>query len=58
MEQSGAELFMFSTVFPHPEGGRKPLHMTDEALADSSEDDRSRFFNENMHELLHWARTA
>ena len=25
IEQAGAELFLFSTDFPHPEGGRDPL---------------------------------
>ena len=55
MEQSGAELFMFSTDFPHPEGGRDPLQKFDEALAGSSEEDRARFFYDNMHELLHGA---
>ncbi len=58
IEQSGAELFMFSTDFPHPEGGRDPLQKFDDALARSSEEDRSKFFYDNMDELLHGARTA
>ena len=58
IEQSGAELFMFSTDFPHPEGGRDPLRKFDDALAGSSEEVRSKFFYENMHELLSGARTA
>lgn len=53
IEQSGAELFMFSTDFPHPEGGRDPLQKFEDALAGSSETDRSKFFYDNMHELLH-----
>jgi predicted TIM-barrel fold metal-dependent hydrolase len=53
IEQSGAELFMFSTDFPHPEGGRDPLQKFDEALARSSEEDHSRFYYDNMYELLH-----
>ncbi len=55
IEQSGAELFMFSTDYPHPEGGKDPLKKFDEALAGSSEDHRSKFFFDNMHELLHGA---
>jgi predicted TIM-barrel fold metal-dependent hydrolase len=58
MEQSGAELFMFSTDFPHPEGGKDPLQKFDEALAGSSEEDRSRFYFDNMHELLHGTSTV
>jgi predicted TIM-barrel fold metal-dependent hydrolase len=53
IEQSGPELFMFSTDYPHPEGGKDPLQKFDEALVGSSADDRSRFFFDNMYELLH-----
>jgi uncharacterized protein len=58
IEQSGAELFMFSTDFPHPEGGRDPLQKFDDALAGSSEEDRSRFFYDNMYELVHGTHAA
>jgi hypothetical protein len=34
------------------------LQKFDEALAGSSEGDRSKFFYDNMHELLHGARPA
>lgn len=53
IEQAGAELFMFSTDYPHPEGGRDPLQKFDEALDGSSASDRSKFFFDNMNELLH-----
>ena len=55
MEQAGAELFMFSTDFPHPEGGKDPLSKFDDALAGSSAADRSKFYYDNMHELLYGA---
>jgi predicted TIM-barrel fold metal-dependent hydrolase len=58
IEQSGAELFMFSTDFPHPEGGRDPLQKFEDVLADSSQGDRSRFFHDNMYELLHGTSAA
>ena len=58
IEQSGAELFMFSTDFPHPEGGRDPLQKFDDALADCSEVDRSKFFYDNMLELVHGTHAA
>ena len=32
IEQAGAELFLFSTDFPHPEGGRDPLKRFKNAL--------------------------
>jgi len=52
MEQAGAELFMFSTDYPHPEGGRDPLAKFEETLTGVSESDRQRFFAGNMAELL------
>ena len=58
IEQCGAELFMFSTDFPHPEGGRDPLQKFDDALAGCSEEDRSMFFYDNMFELVHGTHAA
>ena len=55
MEQAGAELFMFSTDFPHPEGGKDPLAKFDQSLAGSSAADRAKFYYDNMHELLYGA---
>jgi len=52
IEQAGAELFMFSTDYPHPEGGRDPIAKFDAELRHTSDDDRSRFFEGNMAELL------
>ena len=58
IEQTGSELFMFSTDYPHPEGGKDPLQKFDDALAGSSDEVRSKFFYDNMNELLHGARVA
>jgi predicted TIM-barrel fold metal-dependent hydrolase len=52
MEQAGADLFMFSTDFPHPEGGRDPLSKFEEELGHVNPEDRHRFFYGNMAELL------
>ena len=54
IEQAGADLFMFSTDYPHPEGGRDPLAKFEESLAVSavSEADKDRFYAGNMAELL------
>src|SRR5579863_8817640 len=53
IDQAGAELFMFSTDYPHPEGGRDPLQKFEEELVGSSAEHQSRFFYDNMRELLH-----
>jgi predicted TIM-barrel fold metal-dependent hydrolase len=52
IEQAGGELFMFSSDYPHPEGGRDPLAKFEEALTDTSPDDQTRFYSGNMIELL------
>jgi predicted TIM-barrel fold metal-dependent hydrolase len=52
IESAGAELFMFSTDFPHPEGGKDPLAKFEDALGGLSDDDRDRFYYRNMAELI------
>ncbi len=52
IEQAGAELFMFNTDFPHPEGGRDPLGKFEAALGDVGEDTRERFFAGNFREMM------
>jgi predicted TIM-barrel fold metal-dependent hydrolase len=52
IESAGAELFMFSTDFPHPEGGKDPLAKFEDALGGLSDDDRDRFYFRNMAELI------
>ena len=52
IEQAGSELFMFSTDYPHPEGGRDPLAKFEATLVTTSEDDQARFYSRNMAELL------
>lgn len=57
IEQAGPDLFMFSTDYPHPEGGRDPLAKFEEAMPGVSEDARHRFYYQNMADLLGPART-
>jgi predicted TIM-barrel fold metal-dependent hydrolase len=52
IEQAGADLFLFSTDFPHPEGGRDPLKRFATALADIDENAKDRFYARNFVELL------
>jgi predicted TIM-barrel fold metal-dependent hydrolase len=52
IEQAGAELFMFSTDYPHPEGGRDPLAKFEEAIEGVGPADQDRFYRANMAELL------
>ena len=52
VEQEGADLFMFSTDYPHPEGGRRPFEIFGDAVAGFDEATRERFFWRNGAELL------
>jgi predicted TIM-barrel fold metal-dependent hydrolase len=52
IEQCGSELFMFSTDYPHPEGGRRPFEAFGDAVSEFGEADRERFFWRNGAELL------
>jgi predicted TIM-barrel fold metal-dependent hydrolase len=56
IEQAGPELFMFSTDYPHPEGGRDPLAKFEATLVETSEPDQARFYAGNMDELLTGSR--
>ncbi len=47
VEQCGSELFMFSTDYPHPEGGRKPFEKFHDAMAGFDDEARDRFFWRN-----------
>ena len=53
MGAAGEELFMFSTDFPHPEGGKDPRAKFEETLTDAGEEAKDRFYYANMAELLH-----
>ena len=52
IEQAGAELFMFSTDYPHPEGGKDPLGKFEAELTSRSETEKDRFYYANMSQLL------
>jgi predicted TIM-barrel fold metal-dependent hydrolase len=58
IEQAGPELFMFSTDYPHPEGGRDPLAKFADTLTAVGEDDQARFYHDNMAEMLGRSPTA
>jgi predicted TIM-barrel fold metal-dependent hydrolase len=52
LEQCGPELFMFSTDYPHPEGGRRPFEVFADAVAGFDQLSRDRFFWRNGAELF------
>ncbi|MCK4177900.1 amidohydrolase family protein [Aciditerrimonas ferrireducens] len=52
IEQAGAELFLFSSDFPHPEGGRDPIGKFLATMEGVGPEARERFFVGNFRELL------
>jgi predicted TIM-barrel fold metal-dependent hydrolase len=52
VEQCGPELFMFSTDYPHPEGGRHPFEIFGDAMSGFDDTARDRFFWRNGAELF------
>jgi predicted TIM-barrel fold metal-dependent hydrolase len=56
--QTGPEVCMFSSDYPHVEGGRKPLERFEASLGDASEDVRRRFYCDNFLDLMGAAAAA
>lgn len=52
IEQSGPEVCMFSTDYPHVEGGRNPLHRFQSAMQGIPKASRVRFFRKNFESLM------
>jgi predicted TIM-barrel fold metal-dependent hydrolase len=52
IEQGCADLLMFSSDYPHPEGGRNPLKRFEESMVGVSERDRDKFYSGNFADLM------
>jgi predicted TIM-barrel fold metal-dependent hydrolase len=52
VEQAGAETVLFSTDFPHVEGGRRPMERFEASLGDASEAVRQAFYCDNFIDLM------
>jgi predicted TIM-barrel fold metal-dependent hydrolase len=52
IEHGGSELFLFSSDYPHPEGGRDPLARFEMSLADTPEPDKERFYAGNFADMM------
>ncbi len=50
--QAGPDLVLFSSDYPHVEGGRKPLERFEASLGDASEDVRRQFYTDNFLFLM------
>jgi hypothetical protein len=52
VDQAGAEVALFSSDYPHVEGGRRPVEHFEQSLGDRSDEVRQRFFCDNFVELM------
>ena len=52
IEQSGPDICMFSSDYPHVEGGRKPLERFEASLGEAPDAVRDKFYKENFLDLM------
>ena len=56
IDQSNDDLYLFSTDYPHVEGGRNPIGRFEGALGERSEAVRDKFYAENFLRIFPSAR--
>ncbi len=52
IRQSNADLYLFSSDYPHAEGGRNPLGRFGRTLAETADADRQKFYSENFKRVF------
>jgi predicted TIM-barrel fold metal-dependent hydrolase len=52
IQNSGDEICLFSSDYPHVEGGRNPIRRFEESMKNLSEDQKQRFYFDNMVDLM------
>ncbi len=52
IDSAGPELFLFSTDYPHPEGGRDPFGKFEASLGRAGVAERKQFYAENFLHLM------
>ncbi|MDQ2754557.1 MAG: amidohydrolase family protein [Actinomycetota bacterium] len=52
ISQAGPEVCLFSSDYPHVEGGRRPIERFEASLGDASADVRRRFYCDNFLDLM------
>ena len=51
-DQAGPEVCLFSSDYPHVEGGRRPIERFEASLGDASDEVRRRFYETNFLDLM------
>jgi predicted TIM-barrel fold metal-dependent hydrolase len=52
IEQAGEEICLFSSDYPHVEGGRNPIKRFEQNLMGASEREKQRFYHDNFVDLM------
>ncbi len=52
IEQAGPEVCLFSSDYPHVEGGRRPIERFEASLGDAPDELRERFYRTNFEDLM------
>ena len=52
IEHAGPEVCLFSSDYPHVEGGRRPIERFEASLGDAPDDLRERFYRTNFEDLM------
>ncbi|HTN80431.1 MAG TPA: amidohydrolase family protein [Acidimicrobiales bacterium] len=52
IEQAGDDLFLFSSDYPHPEGGRDPLARFEGSMESTSDVSKQRFYADNFAAMM------
>src|SRR5262249_12275777 len=52
IRDAGADLFMFSSDYPHPEGGRDPIRKFESLMGGVSKNAKERFYRRNFEDLM------
>jgi predicted TIM-barrel fold metal-dependent hydrolase len=52
IDQAGTEVCMFSSDYPHVEGGRRPIERFEASLENISSEARLAFYHDNFNDLM------
>jgi uncharacterized protein len=52
IREAGAELFMFSSDYPHPEGTDDPIGRFERTFKGITEEQKSKFYSENFRSMM------
>ncbi len=52
IKESGPELYLFSSDYPHPEGGKDPIRKFEETMEDVASDTKDKFYKSNFEAMM------